>query len=64
MKKVKKASSNFELCDSRAFGFGELPLGNNSSAHKILEHFNRGFKSHYVRDEDCTYVESIQNNLL
>lgn len=62
--KGKKKTGNFELCDSGTFGFGRQISEDSSGARKILGHFNGGFKLNYVRNEDCTYTEDMQNNLL
>lgn len=61
--KEKKKMRNFELCDSRTFGLGQLSE-DGFGTRKILSYFNRGFKFNYPRNEDCTYTENMQNNLL
>lgn len=63
MKQERKAS-NFERCNLNAFGFKELPLGNNSDVHEILKYFNGGFKLNYTRDEDDTDTAKVQGGLL
>lgn len=62
--KNKGNENFFGQCNSSAFGFGELMSENNSGAYKILSHFDQGLRVHYSRDEDCSYIETMQNNLL
>lgn len=61
---MKKEEEKNNFGDSGAFGFGGLPLVNNSSTHKILEHFNQGFKLNYTHDEDDTDTARVQDSLL
>lgn len=62
--KRKVNNVDFGKCNSGAFGFNNISSENSSRELKILNYFNRGLKSNYVRNEDCTDIENIKNSLL
>lgn len=59
---MKKLNIFCKCNDERAFGFRELPSGDNYEFSKILSHLDKGMRVIYERRDDSSVLENIQNN--